>query len=233
MKKYNNTIKQRLSGRHFTCAEAIDYTDKKILNIGCGNGSFEFLVGDKAKEIVGIDIKYEDIFQAKEECSNLKNVNFVELNLLEKDLPDGSPDVVTMFDVIEHITKNTEIIILKKIYKILKPNGQIVISTPLKNFTKYLDPAWYIYPRHRHYTKEQLIELLIKAGFEVEKIYTSGGFYEMVSMLLFYPFKWILNLEIPFKKWWDEKRKIEYKRDNGYVTLFVIAKKPSEHRAGL
>lgn len=223
MKKFNNSIKQRLSGRHYACAEAIDYSYKKVLNIGCGNGSFEYLTADKAKEIVGVDIKYEDILQAKEECKDFKNVNFVEMNILENDIPAISADVVTLFDVIEHIKKGTELNALKKIYKMLKSNGQVVISTPLENFTKYLDPAWYF--GHRHYTEEQMVELLVNAGFEVDKSYFNGGFFEILSMLLFYPCKWILNIEIPFKKFFDRKRLEEYKRDNGYVTLFIIGRK--------
>ena len=221
--KFNNKIKVRLSGRHFACAEAIDYTDKKILNIGCGNGSFEFLVADKAKEIVGVDIKYEDILQAKKECKDFKNVNFVETNILKNNMPKSSADIVAFFDAIEHIPKGTERKALEKIYNILKSNGQVVISTPLNNFTKYLDPAWYF--GHRHYTKEQIVEFLVDVGFEVEKIYTCGGFYEMISMLLFYPFKHILNMEIPFKKFFDKKRLEEYQKSNGYVTLFVIGRK--------
>ena len=223
--KFKNIIKQRISGRHYACAEAINYTNKKILNIGCGNGAFEYLTANTAREIVGIDTKDEDISQAEEECRDFKNVNFVKANILEDNFPKTSADVVTMFDVIEHIPEETESIVLKKIHRILKSQGQIIISTPLENATKYFDPAWYLKPRHRHYTKEQLVELLIDAGFEVERIYTSGGFFEMASMFLFYPFKWILNMEIPFKKWWDGKRLQEYKKDDGYVTLFVIAKK--------
>ena len=223
--KFNNSIKQRLSGRHFACAEAIDYIDKSVLNIGCSNGIFEYLVTDKVREVVGIDIKYEDILQAKEECKGLKNVNFVETNVLENEFLEDSCDVVTMFDVIEHIPKETELDALKKINKMLKLNGQIVISTPLENFTKYLDPAWYFYPRHRHYSREQLVELLTDAGFDIEQIYVRGGIYEMFSMLLFYPFKHFLNIEISFKKFFDGKRLEEYRRGEGFVTLFVVGRK--------
>jgi len=223
--KFCNTLKQRLSGRHYACAEAIDYTEKKILNVGCGNGAFEFLTAYKVKEIVGVDVKYEDILQAKEECRGLKNVNFVRASILEDDFPENSCDVVTMFDVIEHIPEDTEPEAMRKMNKMLKSNGQIVVSTPLENVTKYFDPAWYLKPRHRHYTKEQLVELLVAAGFKIEKIYIRGGFFEMASMLLFYPFKWILNMEIPFKRFFDRKRDEEYKKDNGYVTLFVVGRK--------
>lgn len=222
--KYRNILKQRLSGRHYACAEATDYTNKKILNIGCGNGIFESLVSDKAKEVVGVDIKTEDLMAAKEECKALRNVSFVEAGILKDGFPESSCDVVTLFDVIEHLPEGSELEALRKIHDTLKPKGQIVISTPLENATKYLDPAWYLPRRHRHYTKEQLVELLVAAGFEVEKIYTRGGFFEMSSMFLFYPFKWILNMEIPFKKFFDKQREREYKIDEGYVTLFAIAK---------
>ena len=225
--KFRNTLAQRLSGRHYACASAIDYSNKKILNIGCGNGAFEFLTAHKAREIVGVDVKYEDILQAKEECGGLKNVNFVRANILEDGFPESSCDVVTMFDVIEHIPKQTEPFVLERIHGMLKIGGQVIISTPLENATKYFDPAWYLKPRHRHYTKEQLVELLVDAGFKVEKIYTRGGFFEMASMFLFYPFKWFLNMEVPFKKFFDRKREEEYKKDDGYVTLFVVASKAS------
>ena len=223
--KFRNNLKQRLSGRHYACASAIDYTDKKILNIGCGNGAFEFLTASTAREIVGVDVRYEDILQAKEECGGLKNINFARANILEDGFPGGSCDVVTMFDVIEHIPKQTESFALERIHNILKTRGQVVISTPLENMTKYFDPAWYLKPRHRHYTREQLVELLVGAGFKVEKIYTRGGFFEMASMFLFYPFKWFLHMEIPFKKFFDRKRDEEYKKNSGYVTLFIVGTK--------
>ncbi len=223
MKKFNSKIESRLSGRHYACASSLDYTDKKILNIGCGNGYFEFLIAKNAKEIIGIDIKEEDLLVAREECRNLENVNFTKANIIQDNFPENSSDIIVLFDVIEHLPKDSEPKALKKIHKILKHNGKIVISTPLNNLSRYLDIAWYF--GHRHYTKEQIVELLIDAGFEIEKIYTRGGFFEMASMFLFYPFKWLLNMEIPGKKFFDKKREEEYKKDDGYVTLFIVGRK--------
>ena len=228
MVKYRNTITQRLSGRHLACAKAIDYADKKIINIGCGIGIFESLVGEKAKEIVGIDPNPIDILTAELELKSSK-INFVKADIIKHELPEGSCDVVTMFDVIEHLPENKERLIAAKVHRSLKPGGRFVISTPLDNFTKYFDPAWYL-PKstgknHRHYTVESLIEPLVDEGFEIESINVCGGWFELISMFLFYPFKWFLNMEVPFKKWWDKHREEEYKSDEGFVTLFVVARK--------
>ena len=226
--KYQNTIAQRLSGRHLACAEAIDYSNKKIINIGCGIGIFEFLVGGLVKEIVGIDPNPIEIFLAEQKLKSSK-VNFVKADIMKHELPNKSCDVITMFDIIEHLPENQERFIAKKVYNALRLGGRFVISTPLNNFTKYFDPAWY-FPKqigkyHRHYTIEDLVEPLIDEGFEIESINIRGGWYELLSMFLFYPFKWIFNMEIPFKKWWDKHREIEYKKDNGFITLFIIARK--------
>ena len=226
--KFKNNLTQRLSGRHFACAEAADYLNKKIINIGCGIGFFEFLVGKTAKEIVGIDPDPVNILLAKKKLQS-PTVDFVKADIMKHDLPEGACDIVTMFDVIEHLPENSESFIVKKVYNSLKPGGRFVISTPLNNFTNYFDPAWYFSKKgnrhHRHYTVEELIEPLLEEGFEIERISTGGGWYELLSMFLFYPFKWILNMEVPFKEWFDKHRKKEYLKPNGFVTLFVVARK--------
>lgn len=226
MKKFNSKIESRLSGRHFACAEAIDYTNKKILNIGCGIGFFEYLTKEKAKEIVGIDLSYKDINLAKKEFKSLKNINFIRTDITKQNLLEEVCDVVTMFDIIEHLPKGSEQEVINKLYKTIKQEGKIIISTPKDNFSKYFDIAWLLWwRRHRHYSSEQIAEFLVNAGFEVERIYISGGIFEMLSMIFFYPFKWLFNLEIPFKGWFDKKRNQEYRKDKGFITLFVIAKK--------
>lgn len=242
MVKYRNTIDQRLSGRHLACAESIDYTNKKIINIGCGIGIFEYLVGEQSKEMVGIDSNPIDILTAELELKSSK-INFVKADIIKHELPNESCDVVTMFDVIEHLPENHERLIAAKVYHSLRPGGRFVISTPLDNFTKYFDPAWYM-PKstgknHRHYTVESLIEPLVEEGFEIESINVRGRLFELLSMFLFYPFKWIFNMEVPFKRWLDKHREKEYKKGkgfntnqfgfgtklNGFVTLFVVARK--------
>jgi 2-polyprenyl-3-methyl-5-hydroxy-6-metoxy-1,4-benzoquinol methylase len=222
--KFRTTIEQRLSARHKKCLEIADYNNKKILDIGCSYGWFEKLIENKAKEIVAIDPSKVDLESARKETIS-KKVKFILGSSLELNKLNVSGfDVAVMFDVIEHIPKNSEIKTFKEINLLLKNGGQLVISTPANNISNIFDPAWYF--GHRHYSKDKLSELLIKSGFKIKKLEIKGGFFEIFSMILFYPFKWIFNMEIPFKAFFDKKRDEEYLRTkDGMVTLFAIAQK--------
>ncbi len=222
--KFETSIERRISGRHKACLEMADFDGKKILDIGCSYGWFEKFIGKKAKEITGIDLDEKDLERARTEVK-IKSVKFEKgsaLNLTK--FKRNYFDIVVMFDVIEHIPKNTEKKTLEEIKKVLKKNGKLLISTPANNFSKFFDPAWYF--GHRHYCKSKMQNILENAGFEVERMEIKGGFWEIFSMILFYPFKWLFNMEIPWKNFFDEKRDKEYlKNKNGSVTLFVWSKK--------
>jgi len=222
--KFKISIEQRLSGRHKACLSMINFKDKRILDIGCSYGWFEKKVGKKAKEIVGIDLNEKDLKIAKKECKE-KNCGFEKGSALNlKKFKRNYFDIVVMFDVIEHIPKGTEKKCLKEIKKILKKNGKLLLTTPANNLSKFLDLAWYF--GHRHYSCKKLKNLLTDSGFVVGKIEIKGGFWEIFSMLLFYPCKWIFNSEIPYKKFFDKKRDEEYlKKDEGFITMFVWGRK--------
>ena len=74
------------------------------------------------------------------------------------------------------------------------------------------------------YLKAELKKILEKTGFKIEKIEKRGGFFEMISIVLLYIFKWIFRREVPFKKFLEQKRDKEYfVNKNGFVTIFVKA----------
>lgn len=222
--KFKTSIERRISGRHKSCLEMADFEGKKILDIGCSYGWFEKYVGKKSKEIIGIDLDEEDLGRARKEV-RFKNVKFKQGSALDlSKFKENYFDVVVMFDVIEHIPKNTEKKALEEIKKVLKKNGELLISTPAKNFSNFFDPAWYF--GHRHYCESKMRSIFESIGFKIEKMEIKGGFWEIFSMILFYPFKWLFNMEIPFKNWFDKKRDEEYlKNKNSFVTLFVWGRK--------
>jgi len=224
MKRYSDSIEARFTARHQKSIDLCgDVGGKKILNIGCYNGWFEqAMIKKGAREVVGIDTNKKFIKIAQ---NNVPEAEFLKISTLSLNFPKNQFDLVTIFDVIEHLPKNTEVQCFQKIHKVLKPKGRVIISTPNNHLlARILDPAWYL--GHRHYSDQQLTNLLKKEDFLVIKTEQKGGFYEITSMLLLYFFKWVLRLEIPFKDWFEKKREEEYLgKRKGCVTLFISAKK--------
>ena len=106
----------------------------------------------------------------------------------------------------------------------MKINGKLVISTPYACFlSNILDPAWYF--GHRHYSPRKILSWLKQEGFEIDNIEIKGGFNELISMIIFYFFKWVFKKEMPLKNYLNEKRDYEYNKqiENGFATLFIGA----------
>jgi len=110
---------------------ACQYTKNKIvLDAGCGAGYGSYLISKygQSKLVEAIDISKETIKYAKSQYSE-PNINFHTDNILVlKTIKDKTIDVVTNFEVIEHIKEQD--IFLKQIKRVLKNDGVLIISTP-------------------------------------------------------------------------------------------------------
>lgn len=225
--RFQENIKQRLTGRHFKSFSMVgEVKSKVILDIGCSFGWFErFALDSGCKKIIGIDLDSKNLENAKNMVKD-KRVEFLEGSVLNlSKFQNDFFDIVVMWEVIEHIPKGNEKLAFLEINRVLKTGGFLFLSTPNKTFWScVLDPAWWLMG-HRHYNKYELEFVIEDSGFEIAASEYGGGFYELISMILLYIFKWFFNLEIPFKAWFEEKRNKEFFRKNGFTTLLVGARK--------
>lgn len=224
MKKFSNSISNRLTGRHkYSLRLCGDLKGLKVLDVGSSFGWFEKLsLRSGVKRIVGIEPDINEFYRAKKEVPGATFKVGSALNIPEK---DSVYDMVVMFDVIEHLPVGTEDQALSEIYRVLKPGGVFVLSTDYSHwFSKIMDPAWYF--GHRHYSLERLVKLFNNAGFLIQEYHKKGGIFEIVGTILLYFFKWIFRTEIPFKAYFDKQKDIEYiKKRSGIVTIFIRAVK--------
>lgn len=134
--------------------------DLKILDIGCGTGkNIETL--SKFGKTWGIDISPQAIKYCKKR--GIKNIKLGKAD--QTGFKKSSFDIITLLDVLEHVDDNKT---LKEIYRILKPNGLLLISVPA-----YQDlwSKWDEVLRHkRRYSKESLQTLCKKNNFTIKKI---------------------------------------------------------------
>ena len=171
-----------------------DYTNKTILDLGCGIGCFTFELSKKAKKVVGIDISKKVIDYAKK--NNLKeNIQYYVNDITRLNEINESFDIVfsdMVFNYIENYDK-----LLKSIFDHLNENGTLIFSQvhPIstaslgesdwiteENRLKFkLDNYCNVSKRKRKYFNgtfdfyhrrfEELINIAIENGFIIERLF--------------------------------------------------------------
>lgn len=130
----------------------------RILDVGCGAGAnLQAMQG--LGNAYGIDMSPEAIVWASERCPNR-----VALGSLPNDIPFPGPyDLITMFDVLEHI--EDEQAALHAVREQLKPSGYLVLTVPAYQWLwSGHDVASHHY---RRYTRGRLQTALRAASFQV------------------------------------------------------------------
>ncbi len=136
--------------------------EKRVLEIGCGNGFVLKGLKPLGYELVGSEIYLEGLKNVKK---RLPEIEIIQMDAL--DIPFVETfDAIGAFDVIEHITDDEKV--LQNIYKALKPGGYCFITVPqYKWMWSYLDD----YARHkRRYSQKELKQKIKEAGFEISFI---------------------------------------------------------------
>lgn len=163
------------------------------LDLGCGTGNYTFELKNRGFEVVGLDISKEMLRIAK---NKMPEILFVRGDAYLLPFKDNTFDLVLSVTMFEFIKKPENV--LKEIYRILKPEGEIVIGTMnakslwflFKRLKSIFKETAYRYARF--YTVSELKNLLEKENFR--KIKTGG----VIFFPSFFPF---LNLARRF----DEK----------------------------
>ena len=94
---------------------------EKVLDIGCGDGSFLKCAAQIGWEAWGVE-------PDAKAAARLSGFKVLQGNLPNIPLPDASFDFITLSHVIEHL--HDPVAALKEIHRLLKPGGQVWIATP-------------------------------------------------------------------------------------------------------
>lgn len=221
------TLNISLSGRVLACLNLLGHyklKGKTIVDIGSSFGWLEkeLLKLDKTIKIIGIE---PDPSAVKFSNENIKGAKFLVGNALKLPIKDKFADIVTLFDVIEHVPKNTENTALSEVNRVLIPKGLLFLSTPNSNFfMNLLDPAYYF--GHRHYKFEKLKELLKNNGFKIIKSTIKGGYWFSFYLIWLYIVKRITGNFLPRNRFLESKEASEFTTNKvGIHTHFIVAEK--------
>jgi SAM-dependent methyltransferase len=138
----------------------------RLLDAGCGNGSFLYYMREYGWEVYGEEISQSAAAYARQELDLEVRVG----ELQDVAFPSQHFDAVTMWNVLEHLYDPAATLV--EVRRILKPEGLLVIAVPnLASWdARVFGPAWvgYDVPRHLYtFSPETLGALLDRAGFQV------------------------------------------------------------------
>ena len=147
----------------------------RLLDIGCATG--QFLA--EMRRFPGWQVHgVEPSQDAARFARDVLGLDVHQGELASAAYPDAHFDVVTMWDVLEHLYDPREI--LQEISRILKPDGVLVMRTPSLRSAdaRAFGPYWAGLDSPRHlaiFSHDTVAALLASSGFALRQISTGGG----------------------------------------------------------
>jgi 2-polyprenyl-3-methyl-5-hydroxy-6-metoxy-1,4-benzoquinol methylase len=116
-----------------------DVSLKKILDVGCGDGTYSYVLAKLGAITSGQDWNVTKIQAANERIygnSNELKGEFICADAKHLKFDSNSFDAVFSADFFEHIDLITKRQVIAEIYRVLKPGGILVIKTPNLDYLK-------------------------------------------------------------------------------------------------
>lgn len=150
----------------------------RVVDLGCGWGTFEFALADRVRAITGVDFSRKSIAFCENELTRTprENVSFLCADAGATGLDSSSVELVVAADLFEHLYPEDAERISAEAYRILRPGGRFAVWTPhrghfleiLKNNRILLKPD----PTHVDYKSMERVQSLLRdAGFQIGRAY--------------------------------------------------------------
>ncbi|MGA2191997.1 MAG: class I SAM-dependent methyltransferase [Nitrospirota bacterium] len=101
--------------------------DRKVLEIGFGEGYGTYYLSEVAREITGVDVILALVEHAREKYVR-SNLYFLKGDAVSLPFPDGSFEVVISSQALEHVKDYMHFI--RESARVLKPGGTAIFATP-------------------------------------------------------------------------------------------------------
>ncbi|MBN1416871.1 MAG: class I SAM-dependent methyltransferase [Bacteroidales bacterium] len=171
----NESLERRQTNlTDFCIAQLASLKDKRVLEIGCGNGVQSIYIASKFEpvETIGIDLNEENINLARrlEHKGNRVIFHVDDAHKLEN-IADNSVDTIVCIESAFHYPEKE--LFLTQIHRVLKDDGEFVIADILsRNYKKrLLLRNWKKRMFYYHWTLDHYVKSFHQSSLEVEKTF--------------------------------------------------------------
>ena len=147
--------------------------DSRVLDIGCYTGS---LISDLSQtgfsDVYGVDVDSHAVARGQQLYPALE-ARITSYDGVTLPFAEATIDVVTMFDVLEHIP-NVEKFLSRQVQRVLKPGGTLVFQTP----NKYTNIPWEILI-HKSFTKYKSYHMSLQSYRSLKLLLQTAAFQDI------------------------------------------------------
>ena len=152
--------------------------EERVLDMGCGWGTFCWALGPRVSEIVGVDFSQKSIelCEARLARTPIDGVSFLRADARNTGLEAESFDLVIGADLVEHLYPEDSEAMVAEAFRVLKKGGRPSLWTPHRGHFLAMLKARNILLRrdvsHVDYkSMERLKTMVTNEGFVVERAY--------------------------------------------------------------
>ena len=120
----------------------IDYS-LFTLDVGCNIGTMTIEIAKRTTNpVVGIDIDSKTIENAvlRAQKFHLNNCHFQIGSAVKLPFEDNTFQQILLADILEHCID--DLTVIEECYRVLKPNGKLIINVPRPNYSNLFNPEW-------------------------------------------------------------------------------------------
>ncbi len=159
----------RLAGRAVERRTLAPFGNRRLLDVGCGSGTFLANAAEQGWHVVGLDLSSEAVRVVRDE----HHLPAFEGTLPFPQFPSGYFSAITFWASLEHLPDPLGALV--EAQRLLTPEGKIYIVVPNRRAigAKLFRENWFgaDVPRHlTHFDSHTLTAMMHKAGFAVDKV---------------------------------------------------------------
>ena len=108
------------------------FAGRRLLDYGCGDGTFLSLVLDLFPNAVGADVAADQLADCSHRFSSAPGVRFLLTDALDGPGHAIHYDVVVCMEVLEHCPDDIQLAVLDRIGRVTIPGGRVIVSVPIE-----------------------------------------------------------------------------------------------------